>query len=414
MYAEEIFRRELKRPTVFRREEKLSIDYVPEELPCRDAYLTKIASFLKTLILNPGGMVPKIVIVGPSGVGKTAIVKRLGAIISEKKKRNVQYVHINCRKKRTIHEILTNILKKFNPGFPKRGFNEAELLFILNNDVLERNDQYLLLCLDDADSFLLSHPSFLFSLTRMRDDWINARQRLALVVVVKTLQFLDHLDESSKSSFHPKIVSFSKYTAEEIAEILKKRVVEAFDDSTVLPSAIQLISDLASKNGDIRYALQLLWLAGKCADEASAIQITPDLVRKASADLDNHLKKEILQGLSEHHLLILLGLVRYLRNTEKERATRGECESRYISLCVEYGVKPYKSSNFWKYASELADLTEIVTTEVATIEGKRGRTTFFSLNVATSDLEPVIHNKLEVQLEVALQNQGVVNSARSS
>ena len=94
--------------------------------------------------------------------------------------------------------------------------------------------------------------------------------------------------------------------------------------------------------------------------------------------------------------------------------TRGECESRYISLCAEYGVKPYKPSNFWKYATELADLTEIVTTEVATIEGKRGRTTFFSLNVATSDLEPVIHNKLEVQLEVALQNQGVVNGARSS
>ena len=67
---------ELSRRTVFKSEQFLSIDYVPENLPHRQAELRTLAQNFKTLISSPGRTSQRFIIEGPVGTGKTAAAKR--------------------------------------------------------------------------------------------------------------------------------------------------------------------------------------------------------------------------------------------------------------------------------------------------------------------------------------------------
>ena len=63
---------ELSRRSVFKSEQFLSIDYVPENLPHRQSELRTLAQNFKTLITSPGRTSQRFIIEGPVGTGKTA------------------------------------------------------------------------------------------------------------------------------------------------------------------------------------------------------------------------------------------------------------------------------------------------------------------------------------------------------
>ncbi|MHA1637888.1 MAG: hypothetical protein ACTSUB_07725, partial [Candidatus Thorarchaeota archaeon] len=67
---------ELSKRSVFKSEQYLSIDYVPEELPHRENELRTLAQSFKTMISSPGRTSQKFLIEGDVGTGKTAVTKR--------------------------------------------------------------------------------------------------------------------------------------------------------------------------------------------------------------------------------------------------------------------------------------------------------------------------------------------------
>ena len=280
-----ILEEELKKHSIFKDESKLSFDYVPLYLPHRNEELRQLAQFFKVLIEKPGGMSQKVIIHGSNGTGKTAVVKRFGAMIeetAEKRGIKLKFLHLNCRINKTEYMILKNVIKGFNIAIPKRGFSSEELIQIII-EILEIEDCFLILALD---SFTIQDNKTLYDLTRLMDCELNPMQRLSLIIIAQDLKFIQDLDEGTKSTLQKNYIHFQKYTTSQLYDILKMRCADmAFYDNTIKDESLQLISDIASEFGDARYALELLWRAGKYVDLDQSPQVTPKYVRQAESDV---------------------------------------------------------------------------------------------------------------------------------
>ncbi len=393
---------ELKQTSLFKNETKLSIDYTPLELPHREEKIRKLAQLFKVLIENPGGVSKKVIITGSTGTGKTAVTKRFGAMIqevAEERNINLHYIHVNCRRYKTSFMVMSRIIQHFNPKFPKRGFNVAELFHILAEEILEKEDAYILLCLDEADLLILSEPSIIYNLTRLRDDSLNSKQRLSLITIAKNDSFKKNLDPSITSTFQCSKIQLEKYSTLQLRDILKKRINEAFFDGTVLNETVNLIADFTAESGDARYALELLWRSGKYADDAKSLQITPEFARQAKVNLDPGIKREIIRDLNLHQKFILLSIARRLKNTQKAYVIMGECQEAYRVICEEYGVKHRGYTKIWEYIRDLTEYSDFLSTKVTGLEKKPGQTTLIRLNVPIEVLEQVLENEITRDLK---------------
>src|SRR2546429_4638949 len=169
----EIVRDALSKPTIFRDEGPLSLEWLPTRLPHRKNQLKFLAELFRSVIDRPGTTSPKVLITGDIGTGKTVLVTRFGTDIARTAKTlklNIRYAHINCREYRgRLFMILKRVLQTFNPSFPQRGFSSEELLQILL-DQLEEKNLHIILALDEADMLIKTEGSSLYNLTRLQEE----------------------------------------------------------------------------------------------------------------------------------------------------------------------------------------------------------------------------------------------------
>jgi cell division control protein 6 len=107
---------ELSRHNVFKSEQFLSVDYVPETLPHRELELRALAQSFKTLIAAPGRTSQRFIVEGPVGTGKTAVTKRFSEqMVQAANRRGIRLhkLHINCRVNKTTNLIYMKMLREF-------------------------------------------------------------------------------------------------------------------------------------------------------------------------------------------------------------------------------------------------------------------------------------------------------------
>ena len=379
---------ELSRRSVFKSEQFLSIDYVPENLPHRQAELRTLAQNFKTLISSPGRTSQRFIIEGPVGTGKTAAAKRFSEqVVQAANRRDIRLhsVHINCRVNKTTYLVFLRALREFKPDFPRRGLSPEELLQILI-EILDDEDRYLLLILDELDYFIKQRGSdILYDLTRLTDDRLNAKQRVSIVGIGRNIPLNEEiLDSSTLSTLQRNILRFSKYNRTALYDILKHRVEMAFEKNTVMDETLQVISDIASERGDARYAIELLWRSGKQADSDQAENVVPDYARQAKADTHPELRKEVFTTLSQMHRILLLAVARQLKETRGAYVTMGEVEEMYRSSCEEYNEKPRAHTQIWEWIQDLTSHGIIDTKRSGS--GQRGQTTLIGLSDVPAEM----------------------------
>jgi len=386
--------------SVFKDESKLDINYVPTRLPHRETQLKLLSQFFRFALETPSKMTQRVLVVGKVGTGKTVLTQLFGQnIIREAERRgiNLHYVHVNCREcKGSLFMILQRVVLKFHPTYPRRGYSAQELLQALMQ-VLDDQKAYLILTLDELDALIQNEGSdSLYSLTRVQEDRQITAQRLSLIGIVRDLALIGTLDASTKSTLQRNIIQLEEYSQPQLRDILNDRVANAFHENAVPSQSVDSIAELAtSEGGDARYAIELLWRAGKHADAESSREVQPEHIRKAASSVYPTIRKDTLSSLSLHQKLLLLGIARMFKQTDAAYLSMGEAEDAYAVVCEEYGQEKRGHTQLWKYVNELSTL-DFIRAE-SSGAGQRGKTTLISLpKIPAAELEKELVKTLGV------------------
>jgi cell division control protein 6 len=387
--------------SVFEDESKLDINYIPPSLPHREKQLNLLNQFFRFVTENPGKMTQRVLVTGKIGTGKTVLTQRFGQNIMKAAQRlgiNLRYIHVNCREcKGSLFMILQYIMLRFSPSFPKRGYSAQELLQALMQ-IFDEQKAYIILTLDELDALIQVEGSdALYNLTRVQEDHTKTIQRTSLIGILREKAFLNKLDSSTRSTLQHNIIQFDNYSKPQLIDILKERVIEAFQNNAVYSQTLDLVAESATSfGGDARYAIELLWRAGKYADAENSRTIKPEHVRKASESVYPVMRKDFIFQLNLHQKFFLLGLARRFKQSEAAYLSMGEAENAYAIVCEEYCVEKRGHTQLWKYVQELSAL-DMIKTELSS-SGKRGKTTLISLpHVSTVELEQELVKTLDAQ-----------------
>jgi cell division control protein 6 len=261
---------------------------------------------------------------------------------------------------------------------------------------LDEDGAYVILALDEFDSLVEREGSeAVYKLTRLQEARPGKPQRISLIGIVRDLGLLEKLDASARSTLQRNVISLEKYSEPQLVDILNDRVSMAFDQSVVPEDAVSLIAELAeSESGNARFAIELLWRAGKYADAEDASVVLPEYVRRAVSSIIPTMKRSELDSLGLHERLFLLGVARVFKESEKAYASLTEVEEAYAVVCEEYSETPSSHTQVWKYAQLLSALG-FLRTEVASL-ATRGRFTQVSLpSVPAVELEKALIALLE-------------------
>ena len=389
--------------SVFKDETKLDITYIPNRLPHRDRELRLLMEFFSFVLQFPGKMAQRVIITGDVGTGKTVLSQRFGVGITHEANKlgiNLRYVHVNCREYRgSLFLILYHIVSVFHPTFPRRGYSAEELLRILLQ-ILDEENAYVILALDEFESLVERESSeAVYKLTRLQEIRQDKPQRLSLICILRDLKTIEKLDSSTRSTLQSNIISLMKYSKQQLIDILNDRVSLAFKSLTVPEDTISLTGEIAfSESGNARFGIELLWRAGKYADAEDLDVVTPECVRKAISSIIPTMRKSDLASLSFHEKLFLLGIARIFKEGQKAYISLTDAEQAYAVVCEEFNMKPHSHTQLWKYLQTLSHVG-IVETEVSAA-GNRGRSTLIYL-------PRIPIHELEKELSVLLEKEEV-------
>ncbi len=374
----------LRGPSVFKDESKLSFEFVPDELPHREDEFKQLTLSMRS-ILNDG-TAQTMLVRGPVGTGKTVLTKRFSKDFQRAAKdRGVELdtVHVNCRRRSTTPSALLQIINHFDPAFPDRGFSTTEMLEQLTKQ-LKRRRSHLIVILDEVDVLIKRDGSdLIYHLTRFNEEGQIGPYSVSLILVSQEDARM-YMDEGTRSTFkQTNTIRLEPYDQEELAGILQQRVDLAFNPNTVQPNVVDLCSDMASEEGDARFALELLHKAGQAADERGSESLLPEHVRAAKAHIHPVLLDERLAEIDKQRALVLLSLARVLQRGGAYAKT-GDVKSAYEAACEEFDAEARGHTQFWTYIQDLDALGLLSAKRSG--EGVVGTTTLMSLPDAPAEM----------------------------
>ena len=314
--------------------------------------------------------------------GKTMLAKKLGESLQKKAAlygNLVKMLHVNCRIDKTLQSVMVRALSTLGQNYPSRGYGFEELLSVLVEE-LRSNHMHLVIAFDEVDSLITSDPSALYTITRLRET-VQGSQVFSSLLISKTLNYMKAVDLSTLSSVQWNEVSLEPYSAAQLLDIIVSRS-EAFTDGALGDNSMQLAADIASLYGDARYALDLVYRAGKLADISESPRILPEHIRSAKASLPPGFSKEELSYLSRHQRLILMAVSALLKKGDSTYVTIGEVERSYGVLCESMGVAANHHTQVWNDVNELSR-KGIIETQLSG-RGMKGRTTLIGLSLVSA------------------------------
>lgn len=274
--AHNLFRQFEGEKAIFKSEDALSPEFLPERLPGREAQETDLAVGLQPAA--EGKRPANCFVFGPSGTGKTSTCKHVLEQLKEYSGR-AQCIYANCWQHATEQALLSLMASKVGAILPRRG--------LASDEIFERVTQHFkgkkivpIVVLDEADRlFHGGEERLLYRLSRSVEE---TGVPYGIVMVTNDASLMARADQRIRSSLAMKQVEFPRYSPGELKGILSYRAEsalfpEAFDQEVIALCA----GHGAKKGGDARAALQCLWLAAKNAEGRAAQKIFLEDVRKA-------------------------------------------------------------------------------------------------------------------------------------
>ncbi len=338
---------------IFRNENVLLPEYLPDQIIDREKEMNEIVSALRPILEKRKAT--NLFIYGPSGTGKTTIIKYIIKEF-EKEANKVFTKYINCWESATQQAVLSDIGEKLNVFLPRRGLAPDEI-FRRILEVMKKNSEAGVVILDEADQiFNNKEEGILYRLARAKE--INGAE-FHLILISNSIMPLISADERIRSSCAFEKIEFKKYSPMQLKKILKERAEIAFVKDVCSEEVISICAARAAKSGSARIALEMLWKAGKNAENEGSNKIMRKHINTQQNESIIRVKKK-LELLNKEQLKLL----KLIKN-------------KPISSGEIYKKVPNSSERTIRsYLKHLEELKLIKAEEI----NNRGRTRIFSLN----------------------------------
>ncbi|MBC7129176.1 MAG: AAA family ATPase [Thermoplasmatales archaeon] len=301
-----------KRPKLFKNRDVLSPLFVPDTLQDRKDEVEVISQYLGYIL--DGATPPDLLIVGPTGSGKTVTTRYVLNELEKHTDSLIKYVTAEG----TAYQVATAIADT-----AKRGFGFMDVIDKIREKVEDRKAIFVL---DEVDKVLAKDGDrLLYHLSR--------EPNICIVALSNKLTVMDMIDDPRVlSSFKPRKINFPPYNAPQLVEILEYRAEKAFNPGVLEEGVIQLCAALAAqRNGDARYALDLLSFAADIAIRNKQDKVTENDVRYAQDEVEVEFIRRSIAELRENQKLLLYAV---LTSNEK---TPTKIYKIYNNLARQYG-----------------------------------------------------------------------------
>ncbi len=334
---------------IFRDRSKLSPKYIPNELPHRDDQLQYIQNLFKEAQSDPDKFPLMVLqIVGPTGIGKTSTVLRFSKKIEEDFANNrltikIAYVNLKLQggNKYAIYRFL---LERISPELPAQGLSAEEMLRYMLQ-YLRENMIYAFIILDEIDYLIkiTKEMGIIYDLTRLNEfDPDKPCNIKGVIFIARSTEFYNKLDEAELSTLGKVPLKFLPYSIKQVSDILVSRCSEAFNEKTVGPDVIDEVSNITAIpaiNGDIRYALDLLFYSGNLAESQGSSRINLEHIRKVHGQIKPTIMTEVIEELSKNQKYTLMAVIRALRVKKNQYVDLKEIRLQALEVIEEFKLR---------------------------------------------------------------------------
>ncbi|MDI6806346.1 MAG: AAA family ATPase [Candidatus Aenigmarchaeota archaeon] len=340
----------LEESKIFKNEEILSPEYLPEMLPHREQQIKLLANNL--LPASKGRKPQNTFIHGAPGIGKTACTKYVFREFESYSER-VKTIYLNCWDYRSSHAILTKIVLDCGGFVPRRGTSKDEILekFL---EIARTLNKGFVICLDEVDKLIPEGQDALYDLLRMNQYLKNP---FGIVFISNNPYVFAGVDGRIRSSLAIEEIGFNTYNLSEMVGILDERAKQAFfkvEKGVVLLAANRAIK----KGGDVRVGLECLLRAGRVAEAENANEVKVKYVRKVLRGV-KEVKPQILKERINNTEKVILDILE-----ERKRLTSNE-----LYQACKKKVSEISDRTIRNYLRELAKIGLI---KVRRVRGIRG------------------------------------------
>lgn len=285
--------------SIFTKEGALTPDFLPSNLPGREAHTRELAFLIEPAIR---GVKPSnAFLYGPPGTGKTVTAKYVLNQLIEASSKAVS-VYVNGWQESTRLAVLSRLAIALRLPLPRRGLAEDEVLTRIM-EVLRKEQRVMVVVLDEADR-LNGVDRLLYDLSRASEVH---QAPMGVITISNEPDLLANLDDRVRSSLSARSIEFKAYSPIELKAILTERAKLAFRPGVVNAEGIAMAAALAaSKNrGDARIALETLLRAGRFAESKGRGQVGAAEVKESNTPFSAEPLEEIPETMGKGEELLL-------------------------------------------------------------------------------------------------------------
>lgn len=314
-------------------------DFTPDRILERDGVIDTYQKYLQPILDERG--IHNIFVRGPTGVGKTAITKRILSFLDEDTTEigvPFDYVYVNVNAK-SRYETLLAIA---NSLYPNREYKAGTNTSSLRRDIYRRIDEvegYFLLVIDECDKLSEDgEDEFLYEFPRARSNGTLDDTKAGIIGISNSLTYGRELSPRIKSSLTEREIEYEPYDGPEIESILSYYADLALREDSYTQGVISYISAVvADDTGDARMALDLLQLAIEVARDEGEARVVEQHARIAWEQLDEQSTLRRVRNILTGQQALILGIITELDLVRSGTVTVDRIYDRYVNACETLG-----------------------------------------------------------------------------
>lgn len=227
---------------------------------CRESKIYFLCNYYKTVYNQNAhklfSSLHPLLILGPSGVGKTFTIQLFGKDLEEDVEHynyrfQFTFKYINCQN-HSIRSILTDLITSFLPEFPQVGLS-TQSIFECLEDMLSQTMSFVLFVLDAIDH-VSTDPDFNYLMQKLTSK--NSQKHFTAIIISKDKSFLKYIcEDDTLLEITKNVLVFEKYSKEQFTTLLKGRCGKEYGPSSISDDVLVKIVNLTYEHGDVKIAL---------------------------------------------------------------------------------------------------------------------------------------------------------------